>query len=205
MAAIVMNDRRLLRALTLACACLIAVACGDGAAPAGEPPLAGARIGGPFALIGEDGATVRDRDFEGRYRLVYFGYTFCPDVCPVDMLNLGRGLALFEEKDPVAAAKIQPIFISVDPARDTPAILAEFTDAFHPRFLGLTGSEGRIASVARAYGVSYTVHDEGGGEDYLVDHSRAAYLLGPAGEPIALIPQDETPEAVAAELARWVS
>lgn len=196
-----MNDIRL-----LACAALLGVAaCGEATSPAEQAPLAGASIGGPFALTGENGETVRDTDFAGQYRLIYFGYTFCPDVCPVDMLNLGNGLRLFEREHPARAASVQPIFISVDPARDTPAVLRQFTDAFHPRFLGLTGSADQIASVGREYGIAYQARREGDEANYLVDHTRVAYLFGPAGEPIALIAQDETPEAIAAELARWVS
>ncbi|MBC7987314.1 MAG: SCO family protein [Sphingomonadaceae bacterium] len=181
---------------------LALAACGG---PAETPPLAGARLGGPFALIGEDGATVRDSDFAGRYRLIYFGYTSCPDVCPLDAQNIGAGMRLLEREDPDLAGRVQPIFVTVDPARDTPAVLARFTDAFHPRMIGLTGSQAQIAAVARAYGVAFDAHDEGGEENYLVDHSRQAMLFGPDGAPIALIPQDESAEAVAAEIRRWAS
>lgn len=194
-----MNDLRLGPSLAALAAL---AACG---APAEPPPLEGASIGGPFALTGEDGQTVRDSDFAGDYRLIYFGYTSCPDVCPLDVQNIGAGMRLLERDDPALAARVQPIFISVDPARDTPEVLRGFTDAFHPRLLGLTGSPRQIAQVAREYGVSFTAHDEQGEENYLVDHTRVAYLFGPAGEPIALIPQDESPEAVAAEIERWAS
>lgn len=194
-----MNDLRLGPSLAALAAL---AACG---APAAPPPLEGASIGGPFALTGEDGQPVRDSDFAGDYRLIYFGYTSCPDVCPLDVQNIGAGMRLLERDDPALAARVQPIFISVDPARDTPEVLRGFTDAFHPRLLGLTGSPRQIAQVAREYGVSFTAHDEQGEENYLVDHTRVAYLFGPAGEPIALIPQDESPEAVAAEIERWAS
>lgn len=183
---------------------LALAACG-GATTAEQPPLAGARLGGGFTLIGEDGEPVRDSDFAGSYRLIYFGYTFCPDVCPVDVQNIGGGMRLLEREDAGLAARIQPIFISVDPRRDTPEVLRQFTDAFHPRLIGLTGSPEQIAAVARDYGVAFEARREEGGDNYLVDHTRVAYLFGPSGEPLALIPQDESPAAVAAEIRRWAS
>ena len=122
------------------------------AAPAEDPPLKGARMGGAFSLTDQNGRRVTERSWPGQYRLVYFGYTFCPDVCPVDMRVLGAGLRRFEEQNPAAGAKVQPIFISVDPARDTPPVLREFVANFHPRLVGLTGTPDELARVARAYG-----------------------------------------------------
>lgn len=169
-----------------------------------QGPLAGARIGGPFTLTNQDGQRVTEKDYAGKYRIVYFGYSYCPDVCPVDLQLLMQGLRLFERQDAAAAAKVQPIFITVDPARDTPAVLKTYVAAFHPRLVGLTGSEDEIAAVAKAYAVYYRRAENAGASEYLMDHSRQTYLMGPDGQPIALLPQDETPQAVAAELARWV-
>lgn len=181
---------------------LLLISCSPGAdAP---PPLAGAKMGGSFTLSNQDGAKVSDSVFQGQYRLVYFGYTFCPDVCPVDVAQLMKGYATLEASDKAKADKLQPIFVSVDPARDTPAALKEFVSAFHPRLIGLTGSEAEIADVAKRYGVYFeraTPNAEGG---YLVSHSNNAVLYGPKGEPIAIIPHDKGPEEVAAELARWI-
>jgi len=169
------------------------------------PPLEGASMGGPFTLTDQSGRRVSDRDFAGKYRLIYFGYTFCPDVCPVDMQVIGAGLRRFEAQDPVRAAKVQPIFISVDPARDTPAVLGRFVAAFHPRLLGLTGSETEIAQVAREYGIFYQRGEASpGGGGYMVNHTRMAVLYGPDGRPIAIIPTDQGPDGVATELGRWV-
>lgn len=190
-------------------ASLLLSACSDGGdagdAAAEAPPLAGAAIGGPFELVDETGETVRDTDFEGDYRLVYFGYTFCPDVCPVDMQKLGQGMRALEASDPELGARIQPIFVSVDPARDTPEVLAEYTDNFHPRLLGMTGSREAIDAMTQRYGVYYRLHDEEGGENYLVDHSNNVTLFGPGGEPLALIPMQGTGEEIAAEIRRWAS
>ncbi|WP_231639068.1 SCO family protein [Sphingomonas profundi] len=171
---------------------------------AADPPLAGARIGGPFSLIDQDGRAVSDRQFAGRYRLVYFGYTFCPDVCPTDLQTLMKGLTRFEAQDAARAARVQPIFVTVDPERDTPAVLKAWVAAFHPRLIGLTGTPAQIAAVAKEYAVYYKKVETPGTASYLMDHARQAVLFGPQGEPLALIPQDDGPEAAAAELAKWV-
>jgi protein SCO1/2 len=166
-------------------------------------PLDGARIGGAFALTDQDGRMVTDRSFPGKYRLMYFGYTFCPDICPVDMQNVGAGLRLLEKSDPALGARVVPVFVTVDPARDTPAVLKQFVAAFHPRMIGLTGSQRAIDALVKAYG-NYAKKGEvtpGGG--YMMDHMNAVYLMDPAGKPLALIPADKGPEAVAAEVRKW--
>jgi protein SCO1 len=168
------------------------------------PPLEGARLGGPFTLTSESGARVADTAFAGQYRLIYFGYTFCPDVCPVDVGRLMEGLKRFEAKDPARAAKIQPLFISIDPARDNAAALKIFTDAFHPRLIGLTGSEAEIEGVKKAYGVFAEKDQAGTKTSYTVSHSSTSLLFGPKGEPITPLSPDKGPDAVAAELDQWV-
>ncbi len=190
----------------LLCAALLATlpaACGGPATPA-RPPLDGVRIGAPFDLIDQDGHPRSDRDFAGRYRIVYFGYTFCPDVCPTDMQTIGAGLRLFEAKDPARGGKVVPIFVTVDPARDTPPVLKAFVSAFHPRMVGLTGKPGDIAALAKAYGVAVQAEKPNAEGGYLVAHGRFAFLMDPAGKPVALLPEDKAPQDVAAELDRWV-
>lgn len=173
--------------------------------PAEEAPLQGTRIGGAFTLTDQDGRRVSDRDFAGKYRLIYFGYTNCPDVCPLDVQHLMQGFRMVEKDNPALAAKVQPIFVSVDPARDTPAVLKIFVNAFHPRLIGLTGTDAEIAAVAKEYAIYYRKQDPAPGlTGYRVDHARQTVLFGPAGEPIALIPQDRDSGVVAAELKRWV-
>jgi protein SCO1 len=181
---------------------LAAAGCDQNAAE--KPPLAGARMGGAFSLVNQDGKTVTDRDFAGKYRLIYFGYTYCPDVCPVDVQRLMQGLSAFEKADKAAAEKLQPIFITVDPQRDTPTVVKQFVTAFHPRLIGLTGTDAQIAAVAKKYAAVYQKGEGSSKDAYLVDHSRTAVLYGPDGSPIALIPQDDTAAAIARELARWV-
>jgi protein SCO1/2 len=191
--------------------------CGPAAAPgnggnAGEAPLAGARIGGDFTLTDQNGKPAQWKDFAGRYRIVYFGYTYCPDVCPTDLRDIILGLRQFQKQHPALAAKVQPIFITVDPQRDTPEVVKNWVAAFDPHLIGLTGSPEAIEKVKKDFAVVSGIEGDAKSKDYLVSHSRTPYLFGPAGDPIALVPVDEpgtdsnegTPDAVAAFLNQWV-
>lgn len=203
MSGVVMNEFRLVYLALLAA--LAACSAGGDPPPNAEPPLAGARMGGAFELTSEDGETVRDTDFEGQYRLIYFGYTFCPDVCPIDMQKLGQGMRALEASNPDLAGRIQPIFISVDPDRDTPEVLQQFTDSFHPRLLGLTGPADVLDEIVPRYGSYYSLGEDDGSGRYLVDHSNNVVLYGPEGEPLAAIDMDASGEDIAAEIERWAS
>jgi protein SCO1/2 len=183
----------------IALALLLAACSGEPAAH--QPPLAGARIGGPFSLTDQDGRTVTDRSFAGHYRIMYFGYTFCPDVCPVDVQNVAQALKLLEKSDPTLAQKIVPIFVTIDPARDKPAQLKQFVSAFHPRLVGLTGSAEAIALTAKSYGIYYA-RGAGTADGYMMDHSRQITLFDPAGKPLALLPEGP-PQAIADEIVKW--
>jgi len=180
--------------------------------PLSEAPLAGATIGGDFNLTDQDGKKRSFKEFDGSYRIVYFGYTNCPDICTPDMQNLMAGLKAFEKKNPELASKIQPIFITVDPSRDTSAVLKQFVSAFHPRAIGLTGTDAEIAETAKKFAI-YSSRVEGSSpESYLMSHSQTPYLMGPKGEPLAIMPADVpntdinegAPDLVEAELAKWV-
>ncbi len=194
------------------CAPLLAVALVAGCSPSSpsgspesraEPPLAHARIGGAFTLTDQNGKPVSDKDFLGKYRIMYFGYTYCPDVCPVDMQNLAQGLKTLEKRNPALAAQVVPIFVSVDPARDTPAVLKQFVSAFHPRMVGLTGTPAQIDAVAKEYAIYHQAHARDATGAYTVDHSRVAYLMGKKGEPLALLRQDGTPDQIADDIGQW--
>jgi protein SCO1 len=174
---------------------------GCGAAPV-EAPLAGARIGGPFTLIDQDGKTVRDTDFAGKYRIVYFGYTYCPDICPTDMAKIGQAMRRLDSAAPAVSARIVPIFISIDPERDRPAQLKSFVANFHPRLIGLTGSVDAIKAVARDYAVAFSKEPTPTG--YLMGHTAVAYLMDPTGKPITSLPLEKDAAAITAELRRWV-
>jgi protein SCO1/2 len=195
-----MNDRRFLSLCLALLAGLALAACRQ------EPaPLEGARMGGPFALTDQNGRRVSSDQLAGKYRIVYFGYTFCPDVCPVDLQLISAALRQFEQSDPARAARVQPVFITTDPARDTPEVLRRFAGAFHPRLIALTGTPEEIGRVARAYGVYYEARaPQPGSRDYLVDHNRIAVLYGPEGQPIAILPHDQGPAGVLGALERWV-
>ncbi|HKT16236.1 MAG TPA: SCO family protein [Allosphingosinicella sp.] len=169
-----------------------------------EPPLAGARLGGPFTLVDQDGRTVRSADFDGRYRLIYFGYSYCPDICPTDLQVIGQAFRRFEKSAPERARRLQPIFITVDPERDTPAVLKSYVAAFHPRLIGLTGTPAEIDAVRKSFAIYASKQATGHDKDYLVDHSRQAMLFGPKGEPMLLLPQEDGADAIAAALDKWV-
>lgn len=171
--------------------------------PAEEPPLAGARIGGDFTLTSGAGEEVSWSDFAGQYRMVYFGYTSCPDVCPYDTQRMVRARQAYLEENP--DTEIAAIFITVDPARDTPEALAQFTGNFGPDLVGLTGSEERIDEVVKDFAAYRALEEEDEYGFYKVTHGPpGAYLFGPQGEPLALLPVDESVEGTLAEMRRWI-
>ena len=181
-------------------AALLGVAACSGQ-PAAAPPLQGARIGGPIALTDQNGRAFTDCQLAGRYRIMYFGYTFCPDVCPTDVQAISLAMRLLEDRDAALAARVTPVFVSVDPARDTPAVLKQFASNFHPRLVALTGSAADIARTAKQYGIYYAKR-EGTKDGYLVDHSRQIYLMDTDGKPLALLPEGQ-PGAMADEIVKW--
>lgn len=161
-------------------------------------------IGGPFELVNGQGQTVTEADFRGRYMLVYFGYTYCPDVCPTTLATMGQALDMLP---PETAEKITPVFITVDPERDTPELVGEYVKHFHPRLVGLTGTAEQIRTVTQAYRVYYQkVEEEGDDPDaYLMDHSAIAYLMGPDGAFLTHFSHGIAPEKMAETLAEQVS
>ncbi len=140
-----------------------------------------AAIGGAFTLVDQNGETVTQDDFKGRYMLIYFGYTFCPDVCPTSLSVMADAIDMIGDK----AAGLVPIFVTVDPARDTPEQMKMYVAYFHPALVGLTGSEDQVAAAAAAYKVYFARAGDDGGEEYLMDHSSITYLMGPDGEFIS--------------------
>jgi protein SCO1 len=156
-------------------------------------------IGGPFSLFDGNGQTVTDKDFRGKYMLVYFGYTFCPDVCPTTLNAVADAM----DKLGPAASRIQPLFITVDPKRDTPAVVKQYAAAFGPRIEGLTGTPEEIAEVAKEYRVYYAEHRTGTGpNDYSMDHSSVLYLMGPNGDFVAPVRADQSGEEIAVNLKK---
>ncbi len=165
--------------------------------------VAPASIGGPFTLTAHDGRTVSDTDFQGKYRLVFFGYTFCPDICPTELQTIAQAMDQMGD----SGADVQPLFITIDPARDTPPVLAEYVALFHPSIIGLTGTADQIAAVAKEYRVYYArSQGEPDPTQYLMDHSTFSYLMAPDGSFVTVFAKDTTPEqmveAIAAHRAR---
>lgn len=154
-------------------------------------------IGGPFTLVDQDGKTRSDGDFRGEHLLIYFGYTYCPDVCPTALSDMG--LALDELGD--EAAKVRPIFITVDPSRDTPERLKPYVANFHPRMIGLTGSEQAVTAAAKAYRVYFAKSkSEAAPGEYLMDHTSIIYLMSPEGRYLTHFGHGTTAETMAARI-----
>lgn len=174
-------------------------------APASDP-LAG-RFGGAFSLTAPDGRRVTEADLRGRFTLITFGYTHCPDVCPTDLAAMAQAIdALGPRGD-----RVQPVFVTVDPQRDTPAILAEYATSFHPRLLALGGTEAEVAAAAKAYKVhrrkvltSPASSTSGPTADYLVDHSSLIYLMGPDGGFLTLFPANTPVDRMVAALQTYL-
>ena len=159
-----------------------------------------ADVGGPFRLIDHTGKQVTDTDFRGRYMLIYFGYSYCPDVCPTTLAVMAQAL----EKLGAKSQRIVPILITIDPARDTPKVLADYVKAFGPTFVGLTGSEAAIQDAEKKYRV-YAVKrpldsSKGNGGNYGVDHSSVLYLMGPDGRLVNFYDEAVSPDDLAKDL-----
>jgi protein SCO1 len=154
-----------------------------------------ALVGGPFALTDQHGQPVTEQDFAGRYMLIYFGYTYCPDVCPMSLTNM---VAAIDQLPPEQAEKVVPILITIDPERDTVEQLASYAPLFDPRLVALTGSEDEVRAAAKAYRVYFHKAGEGAdSKDYLVDHSTFVYLMGPDGKYRTHFGLNASPEEMA--------
>ncbi|HTP92189.1 MAG TPA: SCO family protein [Xanthobacteraceae bacterium] len=145
-------------------------------------------VGGPFTLIDHTGKQRTDADFRGKLLIVYFGYTTCPDICPTELMQIGLAV----DKLGAAGDEVQPLFISVDPERDTPAVLAPYVAQFHPRLIGLTGTPQQIRSVADSYKAYYAKYTPPDGAIYLIDHTGFVYLVGRDGQYAGFFPPGTT-------------
>lgn len=157
--------------------------------------------GGPFALTDHHGTAVTEQDYRGKFVLISFGYTFCPDVCPTTLFGISQVLDLLGED----AARVQALFVTIDPERDTVAVLAEYVANFHPGIVGLTGTAEQIRAIAEAYGVRYqkVASPEAGG-DYLMNHGAAIDLMGPDGNYLASFPYIVPAEQLAAVIRDYI-
>lgn len=167
--------------------------------PRGPVAQSVAAIGGPFALVDQNGRTVTDQDLKGRPTLMFFGFTHCPDVCPTALFEISQ---VMERLGP-GAEKVNAVFVTVDPERDTPAVLKDYLSSFHPRMIGLTGEPAAIAAMLKAYRVYAKKVPQDGG-DYTMDHSALVYLMDKEGRFVAPFNLKRSPEDAAADLKRHV-
>jgi protein SCO1/2 len=156
-----------------------------------------ASIGGDFTLVDQNGKTRRAEDFRGKLMLIYFGYTYCPDVCPTELQTMGEAVDLLGDKQDA----VQPIFVTIDPERDTPEQLRLYAESFHPRLVALTGSKEQVAAAARAYKVYFAKRPQDGG-DYLMDHSSFVFLMGRDGKYLMHFGPGTTPEQMEAAIEK---
>lgn len=175
---------------------------GDLFAPCRASAVAGGMgsIGGAFTLVREDGVTVTDRDVLTKPSLVYFGYTYCPDVCPLDSARNAEALDILQGQ----GLDAQAVFISIDPERDTPEVVREFTDGFHKDMIGLTGSPEQVRVASRAYKTFYQKNGDDP-EDYLMDHTTFTYLVLPGRGVVEFYRRDMSAEEVARSAACFIS
>ncbi|WP_420346027.1 SCO family protein [Pelagibius sp.] len=171
----------------------------------GETQVSGqALIGGPFTLTDHNGQRRSDADFQGRYMMIFFGYTFCPDICPTTLTTVTQGLDILAETESAKAAAVTPVFVSVDPERDTTEALADYVSHFHPSMVAMTGSPEEVAVAAKAYRAFYKKVEVDDASDYLVDHSPIVYLMGPDGAYLTHFNHLTTAEEIAAGLSKQV-
>jgi protein SCO1 len=159
----------------------------------------GDNLGGPFELVNAEGQTVTDADVITEPSLLYFGYTFCPDVCPLDVARNASAVDVLAER----GMSVTPVFISIDPARDTPEVVGDFADNMHPKMIGLTGSPEQVKAASEAYRTYYKAHDAED-EFYLVDHSTFSYLVMPGEGFVDFFRRDVTPEQMADKIGCFI-
>lgn len=180
-----------------------AVRAGDRAPETAPLPFA-QLFGGPFELVDQDGVTRTDRDFRGHHMLLYFGYTYCPDICPTSLQEIAAAL----DRLGPAGRDIRAAFVSIDPERDTPEVLKDYVAQFGERFIGLTGTEAQVRAVAKAYRlhrVKVVPDWAEAGDDYLVDHSSLTFLIGPDGKVLTVFPHGTPAETMAMRLAAYLA
>ncbi len=200
---------RLIRWIAVAAIAALIVASGaiwlrgntDTVAQAAHVLPGGVEVGGPFTLANATGQTVTDANFRGRWMLVYFGYSYCPDICPTELQTMVSSL------DPLGglADRVAPVFITIDPERDHGQALSDYTKLFDSRLIGLTGTPEQIASVAKAYRVYYAKVTPKDSSGYLMDHSSFIYLMGPDGKLSALFKQGTTGQDIADALRKRIT
>ena len=197
-----MWKKRILRILVLAVpAIAIAAAVAFWLGPPGRPGPAGqgfGSVGGPIALVDQAGKPITEAAFAGKFALIFFGYTTCPDVCPTELSAMATALDQLGPK----ADQVVPVFITVDPERDTPDLVGQYAQAFYPRMVGLTGTPEQVAKAAKAFRVYYQKAEVQGSSTYLMDHSAFTYLMGPDWSVRDILPPQLAPQDMAQRIAK---
>lgn len=163
----------------------------EGDVAKGAMPVAGLDIGGPFTLTNHLGEAVTQKNYTGQYKLIYFGFTYCPAICPTELQKVSRITSALEKNKPEIADKFVPLFITVDPERDTVAVMKDYVSLFHPKLIGLTGTQPQIDFVKKAYRIFARKVDDPEQQDYTMDHSSYLYLMGPDDKLLGLYRMDD--------------
>lgn len=158
--------------------------------------IAGVQVGGPFTLTDQDGKTVTEKTYDGKYKLIFFGFSYCPSICPTELSKMAK---IMKELG-ASADKVQPIFISTDPARDTPAVLKDYVSLYHPKLVGLTGTPDQIETIKKSYRVFASKVPGATPGDYSIDHSSFTYLMGPQDAFIGIYRSEDTADKIAGDI-----
>lgn len=163
-------------------------------------PVTSDTFGGPFSLTDHTGETFTDKDLLGQYQLIYFGFTYCPAICPTELQKMTSALNILEEK----ADQIQPVFITVDPERDTAEVMKTYISSFHPRFIGLTGTAEATEQIKRGYKVYAAKVDDPAFTEYTVDHSSFIYFISPEGQLLHIFKIEDSAQYLADTMSKWL-
>jgi len=167
-----------------------------------EAPIAGLNIGGPFTLTDHEGTEVTEKTYDGQYKLIYFGFTYCPAICPTELQKMSRVMNALEDNYPEAAQNIQPLFVTIDPERDTVPVMQEYVSLFHPRLIGLTGTVPQINIVKKNYRIYASKVETEEQNDYTMDHSSFIYLMGPDNTLLGMYRTSDTPDGMYQDIVK---
>lgn len=169
-----------------------------------DAPIAGLSIGGPFKLTNQTGVEVSEKTYAGDYKLIYFGFTYCPAICPTELQKISRVMNGLEKNNPDIAARVQPLFITIDPERDTVPVMQEYVRLFHPRLIGLTGTVPQIDLVKKRYRIFATKVKDEAQNDYTMDHSSFIYLMSPDDALLGMYRTSDTADDIYADIVKRI-
>ena len=168
-------------------------------------PVAGLELGGPFSLTDHTGKAVTEADYAGQHQLIYFGFTYCPAICPTELQKVSRVIKALEKNKPELATKLQPLFITVDPERDTVEVMHDYVSLFHPKLIGLTGTQPQIDFISKAYRIFARKVDDPTQNDYTMDHSSYLYLMGTDNELLGIYRMDDDADYIYDDVLKRIS